>query len=57
VPVLVGGATLEGEREEGVAFVLDLTESANGRKTWLNRCSRAHPTAYPSSDAITGISG
>jgi PAS domain S-box-containing protein len=26
VPVLVGGATLEGEREEGVAFVLDLTE-------------------------------
>ena len=26
VPVLVGAATLEGKREEGVAFVLDLTE-------------------------------
>src|ERR1700693_4941078 len=26
VPVLVGGATLGGERDQGVAFVLDLTE-------------------------------
>jgi PAS domain S-box-containing protein len=33
VPVLVGGALLEGRRDEGVAFVLDLTERKRAEET------------------------
>ena len=33
VPVLVGAALLEGEKDEGVAFVLDLTERKRAQET------------------------
>jgi PAS domain S-box-containing protein len=34
VPVLVGAALLEGRRDEGVAFVLDLTERKRAEAAW-----------------------
>jgi PAS domain S-box-containing protein len=34
VPVLVGAALLEGRRDEGVAFVLDLTERKRAEEAW-----------------------
>jgi len=52
VPVLVGAAMLEGPQEEGVAFVLDLSERKRA-DTWLDWCSRVHLIVYPSLDAIT----
>ena len=30
VPVLIGAATFDGKRDQGVAFVLDLTERKRG---------------------------
>ena len=53
MPVLVGAANLEGTREEGVAFVLDL--SARKRAEYLARLVfEGYPIAYPLSDVITG---
>jgi PAS domain S-box-containing protein len=34
VPVLVGAALLEGRRDEGLAFVLDLTERQRAEEAW-----------------------
>jgi len=54
---LSGAAALEGRREEGVAFVLDLTEAQTGGIPGPTGVRELTRSAYPSSDQITGFSG
>jgi PAS domain S-box-containing protein len=55
VPVLLGGALLEERGDEGVAFVLDLTEQKREESAHLDSEARYRVVVDTASDAVVGI--
>jgi PAS domain S-box-containing protein len=55
VPVLLGGALFEGSRNEGVAFVLDLSERNKAQKALHESEGRFHDYAETTSDWLWEI--
>jgi PAS domain S-box-containing protein len=55
VPVLLGGALLEGDGREGIAFVLDLSEQKRQESARLYSEERYRVVVETASDAVVGI--